>query len=312
MVARFLRHLLVGQLIFMLLVGWFSFQYWHGLGSAILAACLAMLALRLLITLQNFVIAWFFQSETPAQYKLSPWQKILWFIEEFYATLISSSWLMWRKTFSQRELSHSKQNTLPILLVHGYGCNSGYWTSLSAQLSARGLNHYAIDLEPILAEIDDYVPMLAKRIDAICAATGHSQLIIIAHSMGGLVSRCYLRVHGHQKVAQLITLGTPHNGTGLANFGPGKNSKQMRYNKKTGSSAWLQALGASEDAATRAKITSIFSYHDNIVSPQLSSQLSGANNIAIHGTGHVALALNRKVQQVLLAEIERILLAANK
>ena len=71
-------------------------------------------------------------------------------------------------------------------------------------------------------------------------------------------------------------------------------------------SAWLSELNASENAAAKALITSIFSYHDNIVSPQLSSQVAGGRNIPLAGIGHVELAFNPLVQQCLLHEIERV------
>jgi len=43
-----------------------------------------------------------------------------------------------------------------------------------------------------------------------------NEIVIVAHSMGGLVARSAIEEHG-AKVAKLITLGTPHLGTPLAN-----------------------------------------------------------------------------------------------
>jgi CheY-like chemotaxis protein len=71
-------------------------------------------------------------------------------------------------------------------------------------------------------------------------------------------------------------------------------------------SAWLRALGASEDAGRRALITSIFSHHDNIVSPQTSSVLEGARNIALGGVGHVALGCNGRVLDTVMEELGRL------
>jgi hypothetical protein len=51
-------------------------------------------------------------------------------------------------------------------------------------------------------------------------------------------------------------------------------------------------------------ITSIWSHHDNIVSPQDTSELEGARNLALGGVGHVALGRNRRVLALVMAELE--------
>lgn len=303
MVARFLGWLLIGQMLVIgliagslaLLAAW---PWW----LAGLTGMSLMLLIRIWITGQNFFLAWYYRSPKPEQAKLSPWQAVRLFFGEFYATLISSSWLMWRQAFAERQPSSAKHG-LPILLIHGYGCNSGYWVKMSARLEQAGYHHYALDLEPILADIDSYVPLLKQKLEAICQASGHNQVIILAHSMGGLVTRCYLRQHGAARIAHVITLGTPHHGTGLANFGPGPNCRQMAWRKRHGASPWLSALQQSENAQIRALFTSIYSHHDNIVSPQTSSELADAKNIALAGIGHVALALHPQVQDCVLREL---------
>jgi pimeloyl-ACP methyl ester carboxylesterase len=53
-----------------------------------------------------------------------------------------------------------------------------------------------INLEPIYTSIDDFVDPLARRIDAVLAETGAERLILVGHSMGGLVARAYLQRYG--------------------------------------------------------------------------------------------------------------------
>ncbi|MGK5080394.1 esterase/lipase family protein [Janthinobacterium sp. HLX7-2] len=191
---------------------------------------------------------------------------------------------------------------LPVLLIHGYVCNRGYWTQLSGQLAQAGIAHDAVDLEPIGAGIDAYVPQVAQAIEGLCARTGSERVIIVAHSMGGLVARAWLRRHGAACVARIITVGTPHQGTALANLAAGTNARQMRRINDA-PSGWLAQLAASETPETRALFTSIYSHHDNIVAPQSSALLPGARHIAFGGIGHVALASDARVLHQLLAEI---------
>jgi pimeloyl-ACP methyl ester carboxylesterase len=277
-----------------------------GIGSDLLAAALAIasvLVVRIAITANNFGLSWIYRSETPPEHRLEPLAAIRLFLLEYCASMISSSWTMGFSTFRDRP---GNAGTAPVLLVHGYGCNSGYWHFMSRALSRAGIGHYAIDLEPMLAGIDQFVPALHARIEEICWQTGHEQLVIVAHSMGGLVARAYLRDHGAQRVLRVVTLGTPHRGTGLARFGAGQNVREMLW---TGSaengrcSDWLDSLARREDLALRPLFVSIFSHQDNIVSPQLSSHLPGARNIAFNGIGHVALGLHPRVQQEVIAAI---------
>ena len=269
-----------------------------GLGTVLLA--------RMAITASNFVTSARFASATPPQFRLSPWGRARLFLEEFRATMLNSSWTMPRA--SPRTRIYPDSPVAPLLLLHGYGCNSGYWARLTPMLDAAHISHASIDMEPLLAGIDDFVPQVARAIDSLCAASGAARVIVVGHSMGGLVARAYLRAHGDARIAHVFTLGTPHHGTALAERAPGANALQMRRWDRNAAAgvAWLETLAASESPRTRALLTSIYTHHDNIVSPQSSSWLPGARNIDIGGVGHVALGSNSRVLRRLLDEIVKI------
>lgn len=309
MSARWLlRWLLVAQAAVVLALA-AAFVYVDLLRSwpiALLAACAAVLLCRVLITANNFVLTARFASVTPDQFVLGWGARAALFAEEFMSTLLHSSWFMARAVACER--IYPDPPCPPVLLLHGYGCNSGYWTQLMARLSAARVSHAALDLEPVMGDIDDYVPMVARACESLCAKTNADKVIIVAHSMGGLVARAYLRDHGTDRVAHVFTLGTPHHGTSLANFGIGANAAQMRRagGGDTPESAWLRALAASETEDQRALITSIYTHHDNIVAPQTSSHLPGARHIEFGGIGHVALGRNPRVLACLMNEIMRV------
>ena len=302
MIARMLRWFLLlqlaaaGALALAVLHSWHvppSLQAWT---LALLSSLVALLLLRGWITLQNFGLSWHYRSATPAQHQQQLRGRLRLFFNEFFATLLASSWSMaWPKKNWHIAL---EANGLPVLLVHGYACNSGYWRQLCALLEQRHISHHALDLEPLGAAIDDYVPQLQRAIEALRARSGSLDLIIVAHSMGGLVVRAYLRAHGGAHIARVITLGTPHHGTHLAQFGIGSNTRQMRPDGH-----WLATLACGESAAQRALLTSIFSHHDNIVAPQTSCRLQGAKNIEFGGVGHVAMGRDRRILQCVLDEI---------
>lgn len=271
---------------------------------ALLCGVSAVVLLRLAITTNNFLLARRNRSPLPAERRLSWGQAGRLVLGEFAATMWSSSWTMPFRRLDK--YLADRTDALPVLLVHGYSCNSGYWRSMGHRLGQAGITHYAIDMEPIFGTIDAYAALIHRTVEAICAETGQRKIIIVAHSMGGLAARAYLRDHGAAHVARVITLGTPHHGTALANFSIGVNGQQMRWQRDASSgtaSDWLRKLQQSEDAATRALFVSIYSHHDNIIAPQRSSHFPDAKNIELHGIGHVALALNRRVQDIVIDEI---------
>ena len=306
MVARFSRILLALQLFFVIAIAAFAIYAWKG-DNRILALLLGISAVllgRFLITANNFFITWLYRSETPEALRITWPQACRMFLGELGATIFSSSWTMAFHRFSKR--APKDPAGLPVLLIHGYGCNSGYWHPMSKALAKAHITHYAIDLEPVLHDIDGYVSLIHRAVETVCAETGYEKIVIVAHSMGGLASRAYLRDHGSRHIAKVITLGTPHQGTGLANFGAGPNSKQMCWtgNARTGTpSDWLRSLAESENDAIRALFVSIYSHHDNIVSPQTSSHLQGASNIEFNGIGHVALGFHPAIQKCVIEEV---------
>ena len=259
---------------------------------------------RLAITANNYLLNARYASATPEAFRIGLAQRLRMFGEEFMATLLHTSWFMARARAGQR--LYPDAAVPPVLLLHGYGCNSGYWAHFIPMLERERISHATLDLEPVMGDIDGYVPAVARAVDALCAASAGGKAIIVAHSMGGLVARAYLRDHGTARIARVITLGTPHHGTSLAAFGPGRNALQMRRTEGAPDgpeSAWLRRLAAGENAAARAIVTSLYTHHDNIVAPQTSSILPGARNLAFGGIGHVALGRNARILAAVLQEI---------
>jgi triacylglycerol esterase/lipase EstA (alpha/beta hydrolase family) len=273
-------------------------RHWWQLGwPASVAFGLAVLLLvRLAIAANNFLLSWHSGSITPPAHALNLRRAASLFLHEFNSSMLTSSWYM-LKPLGMRLQPDARG--LPVLLIHGYACNSGYWLPMSKLLTRSRISHYGIDLEPPAASIDDFVPQVAAAVERLYVETGSKQVIILGHSMGGLVARAYLRRFGHARIARVVTLGTPHHGTALALFGPGSNAAQMRRD-----SEWLGALAASEANLQRTLFSSIYSVHDNIIAPQDSSELPGARNIVFGAIGHVALGRHPEIMRCALNEIE--------
>jgi len=265
----------------------------------------SIVLVRLAINANNFLMSRRVASPTPPQHQLGPVAAVRMLSEEFGASMLASSWHMPRARPHTR--IHPDCRMPPVLLLHGYGCNSGYWAHLTPRLDAAGISHATLDLEPLTGDIDGFADAIEEGATRLRRAAGAQQVIVVGHSMGGLAARAWLRRHGSAQVARVITLGTPHHGTCLATFGIGINAMQMQRAGVDGPACtWLRELAAYEDAATRACITSIYTHHDNIVAPQTSGHLEGARNLELGGVGHVALGRNRRVLALVMDEIGRV------
>ena len=173
-----------------------------------------------------------------------------------------------------------------VVLVHGFMCNRGLWEPWLAQLHTQGIAFATVNLEPMLGSIDEYVAQIENAVQRASTAGGGRSPVVVAHSMGGLAVRAWMRAtpHADQRVAHVVTVGTPHAGTWLARFGHGENARQMRID-----SPWLLALKADEPAQRHSLFTCWHSCGDNIVFPTLTATLPGADNRHIPSVGHVAL-----------------------
>ncbi len=304
MIRRVVFLLLGLQLVTALTVAATLHRYWQPAGPLywlalldlfyLLCGAAVVLLVRLLLSANNFRLS---LRDQPGAPRLSLAEGALLLAHEYWANLQTTSYDMLHPIGLQLPPG---QHGLPVLLIHGYGCNSGYWRPLSALLCQAQVAHYGIDLEPPGASIDDFAPQLHSAIERLCRETGQSQVVLVGHSMGGLVARAYLRRYGAAAVARVITLGTPHQGTALslAKYGPGQNVRQMLYG-----SDWLRTLAAGEANSQRELFSTIYTLHDNIVAPAQSAQLLGAQQRVFAGIGHVALGRHPETLPCVMDEI---------
>ncbi|MEM7083446.1 MAG: alpha/beta fold hydrolase [Pseudomonadota bacterium] len=242
----------------------------------------AALLLRFIIITLTFVIA-----KPPLQ----PVSRLAAAIASEYVSAVyifSFSAIVDRARILQTDQQHADH--LPILFVHGFVCNAGYWRRFVRFFKQHWGAHIAtIDLEPVHTDIEHYAAPIAKRIDALLDASGQSQCLLVTHSMGGLATR-HLLATANPAIAGVVTLGTPHSGTRLGYFSLAPNAKQMR----TGS-GWLAQLTDQERDRIQPPFEALIGTHDNIVGPQENARYTPATNTYLAGMSHLAMALDQSV-----------------
>ena len=187
-----------------------------------------------------------------------------------------------------------------VVLVHGFICNRGLWTHWLAELRQRGHVFVAVNLEPVFGSIDGYARTIDAAVAQVTATTGMPPLLV-AHSMGGLAARAWLRAcDGIARVHRVVTIGSPHHGTMLGHVGRGlammANAQQMVFD-----GSWLRELDRHETAISRALFICYYSNCDNIVFPSSTATLAGADNRHVAGVPHVALAFDQGLMQETLS-----------
>jgi triacylglycerol esterase/lipase EstA (alpha/beta hydrolase family) len=243
-----------------------------------------------------FVIAWVWRARRPPSVRIG-WRRTLRLLWREYATLAGAPIRMMLYARLMRDPAPARVE-LPVLLVHGVLCNAGVWARLARFLRDKQVTGvYSVSYGPPLASIELFAEQLARKIDEVLAATGSRRVIVIAHSMGGLVVRAYLRKFGSARIARVMSIGAPHHGSMHAWFFPGGSLAQLRPGN-----AWLEALNA-EPLDPSLRFLSLWSWHDSMVAPQTSSELPGSIDATLVGVGHNALLTDPHVFARVLAEI---------
>lgn len=300
--ARALRRLLAVELALYLLAGfWLVRAHGGSSGAAVLAALGCAVLWRTAFGLATYAVAWWWRSPVPPPFRIGPIRFVAHAAAELAALAAAYAVFQpferaWMGGAGPLRASGAR---MPVVLVHGYVCNRGIWRPLAHALRARGESVWAASYEPVYGSIESAVPQLAAQVDAALAASGHKRVILVAHSMGGLAVRAYLRAHGGARVARVVTFGAPHGGSMHAHLGAGENAREMEPG-----SAWLEGLAAAERAGLAAPLLAIYSHHDNFVAPQSSGAHPQARNVALAGVGHVAMHHSRAVRELVLKEID--------
>ena len=118
----------------------------------------------------------------------------------------------------------------PVIIIHGWQLPSwsedyesyvkGVSQEIVKYLTSMGLEgkyeFYGFAYDP---DYDIYyysAPALAQYISRYFGST--DSIILVGHSMGGIVARVYNKYYRNKPVKSIITLGTPHHGTPFANL----------------------------------------------------------------------------------------------
>lgn len=189
---------------------------------------------------------------------------------------------------------------VPIVLVHGWIHNRSAFLGMARALRRAGFRHiHAFDHNPLVYDIPEVAGMLAAEVERVRSVTGAEKVMVVGHSMGGLVARYYVqRLGGDEVVDTVITLGTPHRGTYAAHLAPGAAGPQMRPG-----SPILRVLEESS-RPTEVRWVAVYSDLDLLILPAVSAKLVHpalrAHNVRVNDLGHLSMLMSGEVLRVVV------------
>jgi triacylglycerol lipase len=200
----------------------------------------------------------------------------------------------------------------PVLLVPGYGGATGALQSLAEQLTAAGRDASVVRLP---GDGTGDLTASAKSLDAAVTAaldrTGERSVDLVGYSAGGIVVRLWV-ADGHANVVRrVVTLGSPHHGTTLADLAGDVAPDQCPVGcaQLATNSAVLARLNAGDETPDGPSWVSIWTTQDTTVTPPDSAKLAGALNLTVQSVcaqaqvAHGQLPTSPLVQQMVLREL---------
>ncbi len=139
-----------------------------------------------------------------------------------------SLWLVLLPTVAQARLvpadPHPLGPRLPVILIHGWNTDAATWDPLLAAAGRHASLPDRCRLYRFEYDWSRSIAVAARQLEADLAATGELRdrpVVLVGHSMGGLVARALAESSpaAFARVGRLVTLGTPHHGTPVANLG---------------------------------------------------------------------------------------------
>jgi triacylglycerol lipase len=183
----------------------------------------------------------------------------------------------------------------PVLLVHGIIDNHSIFALLRRTLHQRGFGEVrTMNYSLLTNDVPTAAAQLGQYVELLCTATGHRRIQLVGHSLGGLIARYYVqRLGGDARVKLLVTLGTPHGGSYLANLIPLRLGRQLRPG-----SALLSEL-ALPAPHCRTRMVAVYSPVDQVVIPGRNGRIDHpdlrARNVAVPAVGHQSLLFHPRV-----------------
>ena len=200
----------------------------------------------------------------------------------------------------------------PVLLVPGYGGSTRSLQALADRLTATGRD---AEVVPVpnggTGDLDASADALAAAVDAALDRTGAESVDVVGYSAGGVIARLWAADGGADQARRIVTLGSPHHGTTVADLAAGFVPAECPEGcqQLTTDSELLAELNAGDETPAGPTWVSVWSTADATVTPPDSARLEGALDLSVQSVcadsqvTHGQLPTDALVQAIVLAEL---------
>lgn len=179
----------------------------------------------------------------------------------------------------------------PIVLLPGIYETWRFLEPLARALHERGHPVH------VVAELGDNrrpIAQQASRVAALLVARGLDDVVLVAHSKGGLIGKHVMAFDpAGARVRAMVAVATPFGGSRYSRLMPTPSLRAFASGDAT-----MRALAAS--AEVNARIVSVYGVFDPHI-PE-GSELAGARNVRLAGGGHFRVLADPRV----IAEVVRV------
>jgi len=171
----------------------------------------------------------------------------------------------------------------PVVILPGIWEPWSFMQPLITQLRAQG---HPVHVVAALRRNHGPVPEMAEHVEAYLTAAGLDDVILVAHSKGGLAGKLAMMGPAGWRIRGMLAIATPFGGSRYARLMPLRS---------------LRAFSANDPAITRlaletavnARIVSVYSRFDPHIPG--GSELPGAKNVALDTGGHFSILAHPEV-----------------
>ncbi len=204
-----------------------------------------------------------------------------WWVRDY---LYAAVWQL-RAFFDRTDpASFSSGSGTPLVMLPGVYETWKFLEPLIAALHARGHPVYVVDLT---RRNQDPIDDLARHVEDYLIASGLEDVVLVAHSKGGLVGkRVMANAAASRRVRGMVAVATPFKGSAYARFMVGRTLRSF-------SPANAAIASLTRETEVNARIVSVYGRFDPHI-PE-GSELTGAKNVRLDDGGHFRILANPRV-----------------
>jgi len=200
-------------------------------------------------------------------------------------------------------------NTESIVLVHGLWMKGPEMFLLRRRLRQAGYRVYQFSYRSVAQDLGEH----AKRLNAFLRQVQGETVHFVAHSLGGLVVRRLFHDFPHQRPGRIVTLGSPHTGSYVAD----RLSRTGLFRRLLGHSLpalsgelfpWrgereLGSIAGTLSIGIGLWLSDLSKPNDGTVAVE-ETRLEGMNDHVLVQASHMALLFSQRTMRQILAFLQ--------